>query len=77
MSGAAAEAPPLAGEAAPTAVPFAVPEIGRRRTATPSLEAVATTTSTGFVLPLAGSVLAAGALFLAVQRIRMRARRSR
>ena len=76
MSGAAAEAPPVAAEAAPTAVPFTVPEIGQRRTATPSLEAVAETTSTGFVLPLAGSVLAAGALLLAVHRMRTRARRT-
>jgi hypothetical protein len=54
-----------------------VPEIVQRRTVTPSLEAAAETTSTGFVFPLAGSVLAAGGLLLAVQRLRTRALRSR
>ncbi|MET0763436.1 MAG: reprolysin-like metallopeptidase [Blastococcus sp.] len=77
MSGAATPAAPVAAEAAPEAVAFTLPEIGQRRTTAPSLEAVAETTSTGVVLPLAGSVFAAGALLLAVHRIRTRAHRSR
>jgi hypothetical protein len=77
MSGVAEEPAPAVANAAPVAAPLTVPEIVQRRTVTPSLEAAAETTSTGFVLPLAGSVLAAGGLLLAVQRLRTRALRSR
>jgi len=77
MSGVAEEPAPAVANAAPVAAPLTVPEIVQRRTVTPSLEAAAETTSTGFVFPLAGSVLAAGGLLLAVQRLRTRALRSR
>jgi hypothetical protein len=77
MSGVATAGVPVAEAAVPATVPFTVPEIGQRRTATPALEAAAETTSTGFILPLAGAAVLAGALLLAVRRMRARGMRTR
>jgi hypothetical protein len=76
MSGAAAVAPPAEDEVAPAAVTFTAPEIGRQRAGTPSLEAAARSTSTRYVLPVAGAALA-GALLLVVHGMRRRALASR
>ena len=76
MSGSAAAAAPAAEEAVPAAVALPAPEADQHRTATPDLESAARTTSTGFALPLVATLLA-GALLLAVRRMRSRVIRSR
>jgi hypothetical protein len=76
MSGSPAVAPPEAEAAAPAAVAFTAPEIGRQLAGTPSLESAAESTSTGWVLPLVGTALA-GVLLLAAHGLRRRALRPR